>query len=356
MANMFDPNQPQKKPQDPQQPDQNMFGPGPAGGNLFAPQAPAPSPVGGGNMFGGDVTPLPGEVDDISPTSRRIPNLPPGVDQTMNRPGIPSTPPVLESAQGPGLVPNTAPVAGEGSNSGAFVTLPSGAQVPRSHPDAIAAGMGDSAAPAPGGAPAPGQPPTTVKGAFQSALLAKLNSDPNDVSTKSAEIAGAVQAGRLSDQRGAERARQIARERQVAQGITGGGAQTELDGIEQQRGESAAMRESGLVGDLAKRKEAALLQTLALAGNQLSGEETRALQERLGMLDATIRREGIAQQGQLGGRDLDLRDKLGSGNLNLGLLGLLSGREQFGQQLGLQAGIAGANLNQQALLSLLGGL
>jgi hypothetical protein len=47
---------------------------------------------------------------------------------------------------------------------------------------------------------------------------------------------------------------------------------------------------------------------------------------------------------------------LGSGQLNLGLLSALLNDQQFGQNLGAQLGMFGANLNQSALLSLIGGL
>ncbi len=73
-------------------------------------------------------------------------------------------------------------------------------------------------------------------------------------------------------------------------------------------------------------------------------------------LDATLRREGLGAQTQLGNRELDIRDSLGQGNLGLGYAGLLQGGNQFNQSLGANLGIEQARLNQQALLSLLGGL
>lgn len=227
--------------------------------------------------------------------------------------------------------------------------------VPKDHPLARQAQTAQTGMSAPV-AGQPGQPPTTVAGAFQQALLSKLTADPSQVSAQSPEISGAIQSGRLADQRALERQRGIAREQQVANGITGGGADAGLGAIEQQVREGQAMRESGLVGDLAKRKEAALMTALGLAGNQINAEEARALQRELGLGDLDVRRAGLGAQTALGQGDLALREKLGMGNLNLGLLGLLQGGDLAGKQMGLTAGIEGARLNQSALLGLLNGL
>jgi len=121
-----------------------------------------------------------------------------------------------------------------------------------------------------------------------------------------------------------------------------------------------SMREGQFAGDAimdANRLQSSeILTALGLGGGLLSGIDSRDLQ-RYGIdLDAQLRREGLGASTALGQGDLALRDKLGSGNLNLGLASLLQGGQQFGQSLSSQNAQFGAGLNQQALLSLLGGL
>jgi hypothetical protein len=176
----------------------------------------------------------------------------------------------------------------------------------------------------------PGQQ-TTVAGAFQQALLNKLGQGP--VTAQSPQVQPAIQANQLAEQRGLERNRQLLAEQNAASGINMSG------------GNNAMQR--GLVADSAMRQG-------QFAGNAI--QDAQRLQ-RYGIdLDAQLRREGLGATTSLGEQDLALRQLLGTGNLNLGLLGLLQGGQQFGQQLGLTAGIEGARLNQAALATLLGGL
>lgn len=371
-------------------------------------QAPAPAPssnlgwvpkdhplYGTPGYVGSEVTPLPGEVDDVGPTFKPNPNLPPELAQ-----------PTAQPQQSLGWVPSDHPLYGTPGYVGSSPapTAPTPPPSPTLPPEAQPmTPTPDPGTPAPGtpppagtpGAPTPGQPappPTTVPGAFQQALLAKLTQDPNDVSTNTAEIKGAVDANRLAGQRSAERQRAMARERQVAQGITGGATDVELQGIEQDRGEREGAFEGNLVAKAAQDRRNELMTVLTLAGNQMTNEQSLALQKELAGLDATLKREGMAQTKELAGQDfglrregltqqkqlaeldaairregmreqsglgekeLGLRGELGRGNLNLGLLGLLQNNDQFGKQLGFNAGLAGANLNQNALLALLGGL
>ncbi|MES2958112.1 MAG: hypothetical protein V4792_07985, partial [Pseudomonadota bacterium] len=89
----------------------------------------------------------------------------------------------------------------------------------------------------------------------------------------------------------------------------------------------------------------------------LLGDQDRMALSRYGIdTDAALRREGLGASTSLGQGDLALRDKLGTGNLNLGLASLLQGGQNFNSSLSSQNAQFGANLNQQALLALLGGL
>lgn len=315
------------QPIPPQQPGVNVF---PEDGGMRPPDLSPP----GGSGF-----------REINPNGPQI-----GGGEVIDRPQMAGVDPMPK----PQTPPPPAGQPFEEMGNG-LVKFGDGTVVPKDHPlFAQKTGPGATGT-AIGGAGAQA-PPQTVQGAFQKALLSKLGSDPNNVSTSSPELRGAVDANRLAQQRSSERQRQAARERQVAQGITGGGAETEMTGIEQNRGAQEAAFEGNLVAKAASDRRNELTQYMAMAGNQLSQQEQLAAQKELAHLDAEIRRAGIAQQGALGGRDLDLRDKLGTWNLNLGLLGLLQNNDQFGKSLGFQSGLAGAQLNQQALLSLLGGL
>jgi hypothetical protein len=208
----------------------------------------------------------------------------------------------------------------------------------------------------------PSQAPTTVAGAFQTALMNKLGSGPVD--RNNPELAPALAANRLAEQRAMERNRGLLAERASAQGLdASGGFETGLLGLAQERAGREGQFEGQAVADLARRQSQEIMQALGLTGGLLGqqdqlgfGREELALRDKLAQLQAQLSREGLSQQGQLGNRDLDIRSQLGTGQLNLGLLGLLQNGQQFGQNLGFQSGLASANLNQNALLSLLNGL
>ncbi len=92
---------------------------------------------------------------------------------------------------------------------------------------------------------------------------------------------------------------------------------------------------------------------LGTAGSLLSGQQGLAQQASLANIDAEIRREALQQQGALGQGDLSLRQNLGEGQLNLGLLSALLQNSQFGQSLGQNANQFGASLDQSGILGLL---
>lgn len=202
--------------------------------------------------------------------------------------------------------------------------------------------------------PQAGAPPT-VAGAFQQSLLTKLSQPV--ASMDSPELQPALAANRLAEQRGMERNRAMLAERAAATGTNmSGGFETGLMGLAQDRAAREGQFAGQAVADLGRRQSAEIMQALGLTGGMLGQQDQLALQDKLAQLDANLRQQGINSQTSLGQGDLALREKLGMGNLNLGLLGMLQGGQQFQQNLGAQMGIAGANLNQNALLGLLGGL
>ena len=186
---------------------------------------------------------------------------------------------------------------------------------------------------------------TNVAGAFQQALLNKLN--PAAVNAQNPEIQGAIRTNRLAEQRGMERERAMLAERAAAQGMdASGGFESQLLGLAQNRAAREAGFEGQQVADLGRRQSQEVMAALGLGGQMLSDQDRMNLQ-RYGIdTDAALRREGYGMQGSLGNRELDIRDKLGSGNLNMGLLGLLLNNQQFGQNLGAQLGMFNANQDQ----------
>ena len=79
-------------------------------------------------------------------------------------------------------------------------------------------------------------------------------------------------------------------------------------------------------------------------------KDSQAQQGKQFDVDAELRRMGIDSQTALGGRDLDLRDKLGSGSLMMQYLQALIGNSNFKDNLGANIGM----FNQKSLLELLG--
>jgi len=281
--------------------------------------------------------------------------------------------------QSPGLQPAAAAPAdpaGSTDMGNNLVKLANGQVVDRNHPlYQQAMGPTNPTGGAGGGAPgAAGQPttqagvlggtavagaqtpqgaPTTVAGAFQQALVNRLA--PQDITSQNQAIKGIISANRNAEQRGLSRTQEALAERGAATGQSG----AQEVGLRQAIGESAGRQgafEGNALFGLHQQQQGDLTNALALGGNMLTTQQAQDLQ-RYGIdLDAVLRREGLGAQTQLGNRELDIRNSLGQGNLGLGYAGLLQGGEQFGQQLGANIGISQANLNQQALLALLGGL
>jgi hypothetical protein len=195
--------------------------------------------------------------------------------------------------------------------------------------------------------------PTTVANAFQQALINRLA--PQDISANNPAIRGSIAANRNAEARGLSKTREALAERAAATGQTG----AQESGIRQAIGESAGRQgayEGNALYGLHQQQANDLSQGLGLVGSLLPEQQRQELQ-RYGLdLNASLSREGLAQQGQLGNRELDIRNALGLGNLDLGRLGLNLNNQQFDKRLGADIGLGQANLNQNALLALLAGL
>jgi hypothetical protein len=170
--------------------------------------------------------------------------------------------------------------------------------------------------------------------------LGRPTVDPNDP-----VIAAQTAAFRRASQRGAERERASAAQRANANGTLGsGGFDARADQIVEDQGYRDADFESSLLASELSGARDRTARAQQLGAGLLSQERQLGLQDKLGTNDSLIRRNALMLQQQLGLGDLDLR-RLGLNNQN----------QQFYDSLGQQLGLSEAQLNQQALLALLGG-
>lgn len=153
-------------------------------------------------------------------------------------------------------------------------------------------------------------------------------------------------------------ARQVAQNAEAfgASGLESSGARLAADQgvIEQQGLNEGAFAANAVLSELESRRQRAM-QALSMASAINDQDLSRRLQEQLAQLNAAIQRESLAQTGRLGDADIALREKLGMGNLNLGVLGLAQQGRQFNDSLGFNLAQLEATLNNQALVNLLYG-
>lgn len=110
--------------------------------------------------------------------------------------------------------------------------------------------------------------------------------------------------------------------------------------------------ESQLVGRELQNKRNEIQTALQALGGMVDSDQGRALQLELAKLDAQLKQAGIDTQSSLGSQELALKDKLGTGGLNLDYLRALLQNQQFGDQLGLNVADREAYWNNQALQTL----
>ena len=182
--------------------------------------------------------------------------------------------------------------------------------------------------PATVGAQVPQGGQQSIASSFQQALLNRLN--PGPVSAASPEIAGAITANKNVEQRGMEKTRALLAERAAAQGFDQNAMNSQLLGAQgESTGRQATFAGNATMG-LAQQRAQEITAALALGGNMLSDIDRQNLAKELAQLQAQVQREGTAAQVGLGQGDLALRQLLGTGQLNLGLLNALLGNQQFG--------------------------
>lgn len=214
-----------------------------------------------------------------------------------------------------------------------------------------------------GAQPTQGQP-ATIAGTFQQALLNRLA--PQDLTANNPAIAGSIAANRNAESRGLAKTREALAERAATTGQSGAFDTNLRQAYGDSAGRQAAFEGNALQG-LHQQQANDLTSALGMAGSMLNSQSGQDLQKYLagqgrdlqkyGLdLDAALRREGLSSQSQLGNRGYDIQELLGKGNLNLGLLGLLQGNDQFNSNLAANLGMFNSSQSQNALLQLLGAL
>lgn len=117
-------------------------------------------------------------------------------------------------------------------------------------------------------------------------------------------------------------------------------------------GQAIGSFEAELVGKELQNRRDEIRQALEQFGGMLDADQQRQLQRELANLDAQLKQQGLDVQSSLGGRELDIRERLGTAGLNVDLMGLLLGQQRFGDQLGFDIADREAFYNNQAVQNL----
>ncbi len=392
---------------------------GGAGGSTAAatPAAPAaptgPAPIPTGHVEGS--TPANWSALGISP-DRATQDMPvpghPGQVLHHNGYGWEVVTQAAAAAPTPTVSPTTPPAGGGTPESPAPAAPPTGYTGP-----AAGTPEGPPVAGKPADAtPPPPDPQTT---AYKTALLRMLDQASTPATLEDPALKAQSDAAAVGLQRSTDAGRAALAERMAQQGGAGvdsGAFNSDLAGLFNQQGEQQAGINAGLVGDANKAKVQQLQSALTMMGSDINSEQGRALTKELAQaqlaegakefeqnfglegkklaetirqfdtstqagkdaaaqqllmfkqqmaeqgrefdVDAAMKKLGIDTQASLGGSDLALRDKLGTGGLNAQILQMLMQNQQFGQGLGAQLGMFNqtqGNANLQALLQQLGG-
>jgi hypothetical protein len=302
--------------------------------------------------------------------------------------GNPRTPPPMRPKPGNldndmigGLVDPAAPAAPSGNGATYDAMIARQAEMNRTGVDPGANGGGGApaapAAPAYGGAPGatdingqaaaassysntPGAAPaanTMNQGAqdvYRNSLLDRATQS-TDVDTNDPTFRKVADTYAASQERSRRSATDMAGESLAGNGMGSSGM---MDNEARLQTERSAQANSGFESQLAlselQNKRSEIADALSQLGTSIGGDQQRALTDKLAQLDATIKRESLAQTGALGQADISLRDRLGTQGNNLSALELLLRNQQQNNALGADIGYKNATLNNNALSSLFG--
>lgn len=183
----------------------------------------------------------------------------------------------------------------------------------------------------------PGAGGQNIQTQFRDALLGQLNTNPNNVSLSDPSLAPQVRAFQDAQTRSlADQQRQLA-EQAFAGGTRNTGAYgADLGALQQQQGEAIGQHNAGLIADEQQRRTQNLFNALGLGSGLITQGSAQGVQQGLGMAD------------------INLRNKLGTGQLGLGLLTTLLNDRQTNDRLGFDAANASMGFNQDAIIKALG--
>ena len=238
-----------------------------------------------------------------------------------------------------------------------------GQWVPGDHPIAGAAGapvvnpISGAGTPAPGPtANGPAAPGGQTEEDMVAQALREMIQRPATVDRASAEIRQQVEPIAAANTRERRMAENEAAERAAAQGMGQSGAlDVERRMLQERAAQKTGLHEADIVGRELNRIRDEKVRALELATQRGMSDEARQLQRELAQLDAQIRRESIASSSALGGRELDIRERLGNRGLEIDMIRTLLNNRQFGQDLGFRIGATEAEMNDRAMRYLLGG-
>ena len=190
-------------------------------------------------------------------------------------------------------------------------------------------------------APTPQQQQAQTTSQLQTVLQQLLAQNPGTVDPNSEPMRQQRGAFQRGQQRAMERARLAAAERANATGATGA-----LEGDINRMNLTAAQQsgdfEAGMVGGELQAQRQQLAQAMQIAASMGQAAEARQLQERMNEIDATLRREGYG-----------LQERLGRGQLGLGLLEAQLRNQQANNQLGFNYAQLGNQSNTAVMQSLI---
>lgn len=145
-----------------------------------------------------------------------------------------------------------------------------------------------------------------------------------------------------------------AAERLSAKGLGNSGAMQQEQRLADERAATAKGGfEAQLVGRELENRRNEIQQSLGNLRGMISGDQQLALQKELAQLDAQLKQAGIDQSGSLGAQELALKNKLGTGGLNIDLMRLLQQGQQFGDTMGFNVADRTAHWNNVALQNLM---
>ncbi len=111
--------------------------------------------------------------------------------------------------------------------------------------------------------------------------------------------------------------------------------------------------EAQLVGNELRQKRQEVDDALKGLYGMVTADQQMALQQKAMELDAELKRLGISSTENIAGQELGLKDRLGTGALNLDLMRLLENQRQFADTMGFNVADRTAFYDNQALQNMI---